>query len=135
MNKNDTIHERITAVVNEISNGNNSLFASIIGTNEGNIRGYRKNIQPKADVLEKIVKNTEVNPDWLLTGRGEMLKKGNDSCDDLSLRMKNVELSTYKVLVSNLERKIKVMQHQIDELEQANEDLTRQLLAKDQSIV
>ena len=46
-----------------------------LGVSEGNIRGYIKGIMPKYDVLEKIVTSLDVNPDWLLTGRGNMEKE------------------------------------------------------------
>lgn len=118
-----TIHERISALIEKIARGNNSLFGSIIGANEGNIRGYRKNVMPKSDFLEKIVRNTDVNADWLLTGRGDMLKS-----DSLPASLDKIQLTSYKVIVSNLERKVKVQKAHIDELERANEELTRQLL-------
>ena len=52
-----------------------TVFADKIGVSEGNIRGYIKGIMPKYDVLEKIVTSLDVNPDWLLTGRGNMEKE------------------------------------------------------------
>ena len=73
-NMNDTIHERISEIVAKLGNGKNTLIASKLGISEGNIRGYIKGVTPKQDVLEKIVINLDINPDWLLTGRGSMLK-------------------------------------------------------------
>lgn len=70
----ETIHERIGEIVVALGDGKNTLIASKIGVSEGNIRGYVKGVMPKQDVLEKIVRNLDVNPDWLLTGRGSMLK-------------------------------------------------------------
>ena len=70
-----TIHERIERLVKEFGGGKNPVFADKIGVSEGNIRGYIKGIMPKYDVLEKIVTSLDVNPDWLLTGRGNMEKE------------------------------------------------------------
>ena len=70
----ETIHDRIATLVSNLAKGKNTLFAKLIGSNEGNIRGYIKGVIPKQDVLEKIVINLDVNPDWLLTGNGPMLK-------------------------------------------------------------
>lgn len=70
----ETIHERIELLVKEFGDGKNTVFADKIGVSEGNIRGYIKGIMPKYDVLEKIATSLDVNPDWLLTGRGDMLK-------------------------------------------------------------
>lgn len=69
---NGTIHERISTLVDVFGDGKNTIFASKLDVSEGNIRGYIKGVMPKQDVLEKIVRCFDVNPDWLLTGRGEI---------------------------------------------------------------
>lgn len=69
---NETIHERIKYLVEELAGGKNTVFASKLGVSEANIRGYMKNVVPKADVLEKIVITYEVNAMWLLTGLGNV---------------------------------------------------------------
>lgn len=74
----ETIHDRIARCVQFFGNGKNTIFAEKIGISEGNIRGYIKGVVPKADVLEKIVRNCDVSSDWLLTGQGEMLKAHSD---------------------------------------------------------
>lgn len=73
----ETIHDRIAQIVAKLGNGKNTVIASKLGISEGNIRGYIKGVMPKQDVLEKIVISLDVNPDWLLTGRGEMQFNGN----------------------------------------------------------
>ena len=72
-----TIHERISEIVLQLGGGKNTVIASKLGVSEGNIRGYIKGVMPKQDVLEKIVINLDVNPEWLLTGRGAMSKNEN----------------------------------------------------------
>ncbi len=67
---NETIHERIKLLVDELAGGKNTVFAARLGVSEANIRGYIKNVVPKADILEKIVISYEVNAMWLLTGLG-----------------------------------------------------------------
>ena len=52
MQKDETIHERITQLVNKYGNGKNTVFASLIGSNEANVRGYRTSTMPKFDFLE-----------------------------------------------------------------------------------
>ncbi|MGN1263972.1 MAG: S24 family peptidase [Prevotella sp.] len=69
----ETIHERIKEMVDFFGGGANTTFANIVGVSEGNIRGYIKNVVPKQDFLEKVVRNCDVNPTWLLTGNGEMI--------------------------------------------------------------
>lgn len=72
-----TIHERISEIVLQLGGGKNTAIASKLGVSEGNIRGYIKGVMPKQDVLEKIVINLDINPEWLLTGRGAMSKNEN----------------------------------------------------------
>ncbi len=68
-----SIHLRIAQIVEHFANDNNSLAAKTLGVSEGTIRSYRISTNPKADVLEKIVRTYEVNAMWLLTGVGDML--------------------------------------------------------------
>lgn len=74
MDKNETIHERITQLVEIYGQGKNTVFASIIGSNEANVRGYRASVMPKFDFLEKIARNIDIDLKWLLTGEGSMLR-------------------------------------------------------------
>ncbi len=73
----ETIHDRIKQLVDHYGSGANTAFASIVGVSEGNIRGYIKGVVPKQDFLEKVVRNCDVNPEWLLTGTGVMTKTEN----------------------------------------------------------
>lgn len=52
-----------------------NLFSQKIGVSEGTIRKIlTQNTTIRSDTLEKISQNfTEINLDWLITGRGEML--------------------------------------------------------------
>ena len=70
MPKLGTIHERIKHLVDTYAGGKNTVFAAKHGVSEANIRGYIKNVLPKADVLEKIVISYDINAMWLLTGLG-----------------------------------------------------------------
>lgn len=74
MSKSATIHDRIKLLVDKYGEGKNTVFATLIGSNEGSIRGYIKGVTPKQDVLEGIVRNLDVNPGWLLTGEGSMFQ-------------------------------------------------------------
>lgn len=70
----ETVHDRIAILVKEYGNGRNTTFASLVGTSEGNIRGYiNKGVLPKQDILEKIVKSLGINANWLVTGEGPMI--------------------------------------------------------------
>lgn len=74
----ETIHERIAFLVKEFGKGKNTVFASLVGSNEGNIRGYiNKGVMPKQDVLERMVRSLGINAAWLLTGEGAMMPEEN----------------------------------------------------------
>ena len=68
----ETIHDRIQLLVDKYGAGKNTNFARMIGVSESNIRSYIGGVNPKADVLAKIVKSCDINPMWLITGEGNI---------------------------------------------------------------
>lgn len=70
-----SIYTRIKELVDYFCEGNNSKFAALVGSSEANIRNYIAGRQPKFDFISSIAKNLEISYDWLLTGRGSMLKE------------------------------------------------------------
>lgn len=79
MDNNGTIHERITQLVDAYGKGKNTVFASLIGSNEANVRGYRTNVMPKFDFLEKIARSLDIDLKWLLTGEGSMFSDSKNT--------------------------------------------------------
>ncbi len=75
MNELNAISLRISRIINELFGQNKSEFARVIGIGESNVRSYLRGSIPKADVLEKIATSAAINCEWLLTGKGEMLKQ------------------------------------------------------------
>lgn len=74
MDTNTSISERIQALIDTFCNGRNSQFAKVIGVAESNIRSYLAGTQPKFDILSNIASKFAINCEWLLTGKGDMLK-------------------------------------------------------------
>lgn len=70
----ETIFDRISTIVEKFGNGKNTVFASLIGVSEANVRNYKNGVMPKADFLEKIARCFDININWLLTGEGNMLR-------------------------------------------------------------
>lgn len=69
------INSRFQLVIDTIYSGKQNAFASAIGVAPSviaNVVGSRRG-KPSFDVLHKICANANINADWLLTGRGEML--------------------------------------------------------------
>ncbi len=70
--KTGSLGDRIKQLVDALAGGKNTVFAEKLGVSEANIRAYIRGVQPKADVLQKIVITYDVNAMWLLTGLGWM---------------------------------------------------------------
>lgn len=117
MNNSETIHERITQLVDTFGKGKNTVFASLIGSNEANVRGYRTSVMPKFDFLEKVARNLEINLKWLLTGEGTMIQKSHQL--QLESTQPAEQSQIVQMFLSQLEKKdeeIKKLNQQIIEL-------------------
>jgi transcriptional regulator with XRE-family HTH domain len=104
------INDRIKDLVLFFANGNNSLFASKLGISEANVRNYISKTEPKFNILEKIANNFEINFEWLLTGKGEMLKQESE--------IVNLEKNSFEKL--SIEEKLKAIFEKSNELEEQN---------------
>lgn len=80
---NKTIFDRISTIVEKFGNGKNTVFASLIGVSEANVRNYKNGVMPKADFLEKIARSFDININWLLTGEGNMLSSESEKEEKL----------------------------------------------------
>ena len=77
-----TINEKFSKIIDELYSGNKRAFANSIGvapTVIENIVGKRQG-NPSFDVLQKTISaNANINSEWLLSDRGEMLKASEES--------------------------------------------------------
>ncbi|MCD7973405.1 MAG: hypothetical protein LUG18_12215 [Candidatus Azobacteroides sp.] len=75
------INERIVELIDKLFSGNKRAFSLAIGVSPAvieNIVGKRKS-SPSFEVTNKIVSSIDnLDPGWLLTGEGEMLKSGEE---------------------------------------------------------
>lgn len=73
--------QRLTAVREALGYSERKKFAVQLGIHAENLGGYeRGDVRPDFDLLEVYKQMFSVNPDWLLTGDGEMfLLDGNDA--------------------------------------------------------
>lgn len=126
----ETIHDRVKLLVDTFGNGKNTVFASIIGGNEANIRGYTKNIMPKYDFLEKVARNIEINLDWLLTGRGSMLREDQPVAPVVAapVASDSGEVSVYYKMYKEKEAKVEAQAEQIGALKLTIRQLEKQVL-------
>lgn len=89
------INLRISELRDKLFGGSNSEFARQIGMSEANIRGYASNIEPKYRFFAKCYERIpRLNMDWLLNGKGEMLRNEQifdtpSSIDSLEAKISN----------------------------------------------
>ena len=82
-----TINERIYKIISIRYKGNRRAFANAVGVHATviqNIVGTRLG-KPSYDVIEKICANAYINANWLITGKGEMLIKNENSNTEQSI--------------------------------------------------
>lgn len=82
------ITERLQLIVDNVFDGNKAAFARAIGIPPTSISNYLSRdraSKPSSDILENIIKGIPLlSGDWLLTGEGEMLRKNNESENNIS---------------------------------------------------
>lgn len=125
MSDNQTIKDRLKAFIKSLGIGQGA-FEKAVGFSNGYVNNIRKSIQPEK--LQSIVRvYPQLNPGWLMTGEGEMLREepGNsvDSSRDISL-LKNLLQANEELLQAN------------EELLQAKEELlqTKEVLLKEREV-
>lgn len=106
------LNKRFVALVEALgySGYSFSAFAQITQSTFSNIRLGRT--KPKVEVIEKLVReHSNVNLDWLFTGKGSMLMgKGRevDSNTDLRKQVNKLEKLVKKSMVNQMERNVTV---------------------------
>ena len=76
MEKNTGINGRFAEIINRLYAGNKRAFAQQVGISPTvieNVVGTRQG-KPSYDVLEKVCANANISAEWLLSGRGEMIR-------------------------------------------------------------
>ena len=80
--ENETIFDRIAQIIEIECNGVPAQFAKKIGSKDQTVRNIVVNRRsyPGYEILLKIIQSIDwLNPDWLITGRGEMRKEHDKS--------------------------------------------------------
>lgn len=137
MDNNGTIHERITQLVDAYGKGKNTVFASLIGSNEANVRGYRTNVMPKFDFLEKIARSLDIDLKWLLTGEGSMFSDSKNTEESklgltpiatpISPAEESIIYKMYKDEKEEKERLVKEKETKIDQLQSELRSMEKEL--------
>lgn len=76
-----SINERIKYIVDHFFKGNTTQMAKAVFVKQSTLRDIvgERNSTPSFDTIKQIVDSASlnINPEWLLTGKGEILKAGN----------------------------------------------------------
>ncbi len=121
VNKFSNIKERILHLA-EYYNVSKELFFENIGMTYGSFKGSAKERPLNSDAIVKILSiYTEINSDWLLTGKGEMLKK--DYEDFMIVPEKSKELFNS---FANIQSEDEKLNDVVEKLSRFNEMLTKE---------
>ena len=127
----ETMAERIKCLINRLADGKNTVFAEKLGINEANVRSYLRGTLPKADVLERIVINYEVNAKWLLTGYGEIMDVNEQPAPHPFVLTNDTRwngfINEHLRLLDKKDEKITQQAREIGRLEQKVHDLEQRL--------
>lgn len=121
-NKLSNIKERILQIANN-ENISYEKFCEIIGVTYGNFKGENKKRPINSNVLENILTIfPNYNPDWLLTGSGNMMKVRISSNEEI-LGVNYKELWLERLELINLQKeKIKNLEEEINRIKKAKEN-------------
>ncbi|WP_315302758.1 helix-turn-helix transcriptional regulator [Tannerella forsythia] len=121
-----TINERIKIIVDKFANGKNTELARLLSTSEANIRNYTGNVMPKFDFLSKIATSFDISPEWLLTGKGNMLREQTEQTESSSTQIDITpsqmleEIKALSVKIGHLEAENKILREQVKNKRQYN---------------
>ena len=71
----ETINDRLLQIVDTYFDGNRAAFARAVGiakNSTSNYLGKERKSDPSSSIVANIVRVTDINAKWLLTGEGEM---------------------------------------------------------------
>ncbi len=134
--ENKTIGSRIATLIEHFADGKNTQFAARIETNEANLRGYiQRGIIPKSDVVEKIVKNYDVDAHWLLTGEGSMLRSdtSNSVIPDSGSTIEKLvaQITDQAIEIGSLREQIGFLREQVRLLKQEKKENVSDTMTSD----
>ncbi|MDR2119395.1 MAG: hypothetical protein LBP64_00790 [Tannerella sp.] len=129
----NSVNERIKSMIKELGYKSKRAFAHKIGLSQTSFNDVVNGAEPKHSTLYKILKaEPSVNPGWLLTGEGEMLRvnnlndvrgNGNTSVAGDGNQINAFNLSEMIELQKNCQERLKDSQQHLSEIMSQNSKL------------
>lgn len=93
----ETINQRIEMLIKHFSNGKQGEFARKISVAQSNISSVvsGRSASPSYEMIQKIITTYPVNSDWLISGKGAMLKeveKKEEKPSDSNVLLQMIEI-------------------------------------------
>lgn len=116
----NTFYDRLLQIMSYLKVDSFRGFAKKIDISYSKFQSYQRGSQPGIDVLDKIISiNPEVNAEWLVTGKGKMLKESDINSDD-DIDILTEVISNQKQEISDLKAQIREKDKQLGELIKTN---------------
>lgn len=104
--------QRLQKLIDYYTNGNKRQFAKLVGTSPQNINTWMARDTFDSDLI--LTKCEHINADWLMTGRGDMLR---DNTSEPAVETKSEEApDDYKKIVNDLLAVINIQATQFNQL-------------------
>lgn len=116
----NTFYDRLLQIMNYLNVDSFRGFAKKIDISYSKFQSYQRGSQPGIDVLDKIISiYPEVNAEWLVTGKGKMLKESDINSDD-DIDILTEVITNQKQEISDLKTQIREKDKQLGELIKTN---------------
>ena len=121
------ISGRINQVITHFADGNVSKFSRMIGVIPDTVTTYlgKKGVirMPGAEFISKMVDILGISSEWILLGKGEMIKENNYQVTQIyepETKIVQTELEQAKKLICTLQKTLEIIN---DEFSKTNEEL------------
>ena len=108
MDYNHLLSKRLKIILDECFHGNYSAMSRIIGVSDTGLGSYIRGKKlkdssiklsiPSAEVIANIINELEINPEWILFGKGEMKRKVHEHVPITIEKQKECEFSPERLL-------------------------------------
>lgn len=121
----ETINERMQFVADEMFNSNISLFEKVCGLKPATLKHVVKGrlSKPSYEVIESICRTiVQLNIDWLIVGKGEMLKQLETIDENIDLVYHYTKMTSFKSILSSNELRLSQISKSNDKKEKKISD-------------